>query len=68
MTRAKKVAAKITDQVDEWSKDLKVGNPALPPWAKGIVKETRIEYFWSELEGWFRWFRGEVVEEPMNCC
>lgn len=38
MARARKMAESITDEVDEGSKDLKVGRPELPPWSKSICK------------------------------
>lgn len=61
MTRARKMADQITDKQDEVSKDLKVGQPELPLWARTIGKGTKIEYFWNEEYGWCR---GEVIEEP----
>ena len=62
MAQARKLATQITDTINDASKDLKVGQPQLPPWAKGISKGTRIEYFWSEQDGWFP---GEVIENPI---
>lgn len=62
MARAKKLATQITDDVDESSKDLKVGQPQLPPWSRQIKKGTRIEYFWSEQDGWLG---GEVEDDPV---
>jgi len=63
MARAKKIASKITDEVDELDKNLKVGKPQLPPWALRITKGTKIEYFWNEEYGWCT---GEVIEEPVT--
>lgn len=62
MVQAKKITDKIVDKSDEDSKDLKVGTPSLPPWAKDIRKGTKIEYFWNETEGWCK---GIVSEEPV---
>lgn len=63
MAKAKKIASKITDKVDELDKDLKVGKPQLPKWALQITKGTRIEYFWNEE---FGWCKGEVIDEPVT--
>lgn len=62
MSRARKMANEITEETDEDSKDLKVGEPVLPPWAKTIRKGARLEYYWNEEWGWSE---GEVVEEPV---
>jgi predicted DNA-binding protein YlxM (UPF0122 family) len=63
MNQARKVADSITDELDEDDKDLKVGEPQLPPWIKGIKDGTRLEYFWSEEDGWC----GGVVDgEPIK--
>lgn len=63
MARARKVATQITDKTNEDDRDLKVGNPNLPPWAKTIKKGTRIEYYWNEE---FDWVAGEVTEDPVS--
>jgi hypothetical protein len=63
MARARKVATQITDKADKDDRDLKVGNPQLPPWAKNIGKGTRIEYYWN---GEFDWVAGEVIEDPVT--
>lgn len=62
MAQAKKITKEIVEQSDEDSKDLQVGTPGLPPWAKQIRKGTEIEYFWAELEGWCK---GKVIEDPV---
>ena len=62
MVAAKKITEEIVDQSDEDSKDLKVGTPSLPPWAKQIKKGTKLEYYWNED---FGWCKGEVAEDPM---
>ncbi len=62
MVAAKKITEEIVDQSDEDSKDLKVGTPSLPPWAKQIRKGTKLEYYWNEAEGWCK---GEVAEDPV---
>jgi Lon protease-like protein len=62
MTRARKMANEITEVTDEDSKDLKVGEPVMPPWAKSIQKGARLEYYWNEEWGWSE---GEVVEDPV---
>ena len=63
MATARKLATQITDKVDDSSRDLKVGQPQLPVWARSIVKGTRVEYFWNEDYGWVA---GEVIEDPMT--
>jgi hypothetical protein len=63
MAKAKKIASKITDNVDEMNKDLKVGKPQLPQWALKITKGNKVEYFWNEEYGWCR---GEVIDEPVT--
>jgi hypothetical protein len=63
MARARKMAEQITAATDEASKDLKIGQPQLPPWAKSIRKGTVVEYFWNEEYGWCR---GKVVEDPVR--
>jgi len=62
MVQAKKLTEEIVDKSDEGSKDLQVGAPSLPPWAKNIKKGLKIEYFWNEGEGWCK---GEVTETPV---
>jgi hypothetical protein len=62
MARARKMASQITEGIDNDDRDLKVGAPQLPPWAKSIVKGTKVEYFWSEKDGWFP---GVVIEVPV---
>lgn len=63
MAQARKLAATITDEADESEKDLRVGKPQLPQWAKQIKKGTKIEYFWNEEWGWCP---GEVTEDPVT--
>ena len=63
MKQARKIAATITAEGDESSKDLKVGPPTLPPWANQIRKGTRIEYYWNDE---WEWSPGEVVEDPVK--
>jgi hypothetical protein len=63
MRQARKVASKITDDVDELDKDLMVGTPKLPRWALQITKGTKIEYFWNEEYGWCS---GTVTEDPVT--
>ena len=63
MARARKMVSQITDKLDGDDKDLKVGQPQLPPWAKTIVKGTRLEYFWNEEYGWVA---GQVIEDPVT--
>ena len=62
MVQAKKITEEIVEQNDEGSKDLQVGTPTLPPWAKSIKKGTKLEYFWNEIEGWCK---GYVSEDPV---
>jgi hypothetical protein len=63
MARARKMAAQITDKVDDSNKDLQVGPPQLPQWARSIRKGNRLEYFWNEE---FGWVAGEVLEDPVT--
>lgn len=63
MARARKLASSITEEADESEKDLKVGKPMLPPWAKQIKKGTKIEYFWNEE---WEWCPGVVTEDPIT--
>mmetsp|Transcript_10432 Transcript_10432/g.15671 ORF Transcript_10432/g.15671 Transcript_10432/m.15671 type:complete len:418 (-) Transcript_10432:17-1270(-) len=51
MERAKKMAQQLTESSSD-EKELKVGHPAMPPWAKSINVGTRLEYFWNEDYGW----------------
>lgn len=51
MERAKKMAQQLTESSSD-EKELKVGHPAMPPWAKSINAGTRLEYFWNEDNGW----------------
>jgi Lon protease-like protein len=62
MVRARKMAAAITDSVDASAKDLKVGMPTLPLWAKQIKSGMRVEYFWNVETGWCS---GTVKGDPM---
>lgn len=62
LVQAKKITEDIVNKNDEDSKDLQVGSPTLPPWAKRIKKGTKIEYFWNVAEGWCN---GEVAEDPV---
>ncbi|CAJ1946417.1 unnamed protein product [Cylindrotheca closterium] len=61
MQQARKLASQITEKTDEDDKDLKVGLPTLPPWAKTIHKGSRVEYYWNEE---YDWVAGEVMQEP----
>ena len=63
MARARKLATQITDDADDDSRDLQIGAPTLPPWAKTIRKGSRVEYFWNEDYGWVA---GEVIEDPVT--
>jgi len=59
MQWAKKMVQQATAPEDE-GKNLKVGKPCMPPWLKSIGEGTRLEYFWSEEEGWCS---GRVLEK-----
>eukprot|EP00588_Corethron_pennatum_P010095 CAMPEP_0194272934 /NCGR_PEP_ID=MMETSP0169-20130528/6381_1 /TAXON_ID=218684 /ORGANISM="Corethron pennatum, Strain L29A3" /LENGTH=429 /DNA_ID=CAMNT_0039015729 /DNA_START=214 /DNA_END=1503 /DNA_ORIENTATION=- len=59
MEWAKKMVQQVTAPEDE-AKNLKVGKPCMPPWLKSIQEGTRLEYFWSEEEGWCS---GRVLEK-----
>ena len=63
MANARKVANQITGTLDEDERDLKVGQPQLPPWAKTIVKGTKVEYFWNEEYGWCS---AEIISDPVT--
>lgn len=55
LLRAKKFARELKEESskkDESVKDLKVGAPSLPPWAKSIQAGTKVEYYWNEDYGW----------------
>ena len=63
MRQARMLATQITDAKDDDVKDLKVGPPQLPPWARQIAKGTRLEYFWNEDWGWCP---GIVTADPVK--
>ena len=63
MSRARKMANSITSKQDESERDLKVGQPELPPWAKNIRKGMVVEYFWNEE---YEWCEGTVIEDPVQ--
>ena len=55
LERAMSMAQQIMDtSADEDKKQLKIGEPSLPPWAKQIKKGAKVEYYWSEEIGWCR--------------
>jgi hypothetical protein len=54
LARAKSVAQQIVDTTNVDKKQLKVGQPSLPPWANQIREGVKIEYYWNEQVGWFR--------------
>jgi hypothetical protein len=60
--RARNAANQITRSTDEQQRDLQVGAPSLPSWARDIRKGMKLEYFWNEEHGWCL---AEVVEEPL---
>jgi hypothetical protein len=60
--RARTLAASITDRTSEAAKDLRVGAPSLPPWARQLRRGVQVEYFWNEEHGWCR---GTVVDDPV---
>jgi hypothetical protein len=62
LMRARVAADQITRTTDDQQRDLRVGEPTLPPWARQIRKGTKVEYFWNEEYGWCL---AEVVEEPL---
>lgn len=62
--QARKVASEITDDNEnDDSRNLKVGEPQLPPWSRSITDGTRIEYYWNEEWGWCA---GVVVGQPQK--
>lgn len=54
LARAKSVAQQIADTTDVGKKQLKVGQPSLPPWANQIREGIMVEYYWNEEVGWYR--------------
>ena len=60
--QAKKLTQGIVDKSDDASKELKVGKPTIPEWAKRLSKGMKIEYYWSEQDGWLV---GTIVEAVM---
>jgi len=62
MGQARRLSAEIGDKVDKESKDLLVGDPTLPPWAKAIAKGTRVEYYWNDE---YEWCAGTVIADPV---
>ena len=42
---------------------MKVGEPTLPIWAKSMTKGARVEYYWSEQDGWCS---GTIAEDPIK--
>ena len=44
-------AQSLWESEDSW-KDLRVGTPKLPPWAKQIWKGIMVEYYWNEDKEW----------------
>jgi hypothetical protein len=62
LVQAKKLTEDIVEKSDEDSKNLKVGKPSLPPWAKSLTKGMKIEYYWSEQDGWLA---GTIVDSTM---
>ena len=54
---------KNLQEAEDEQKQLQVGTPRLPPWANQIKKGIRVEYFWSEAEGWCP---GTVCEDPVK--
>lgn len=62
LVQAKKLTEDITGQSDEDSKDLRVGKPPIPDWAKSFSEGMEIEYYWSEKDGWLS---GTITETTM---
>lgn len=58
-----KTDLKSLQEAEDSKKELKVGTPQLPQWAGQIQRGVRVEYFWSEIEGWCL---GTVCEEPVK--
>jgi hypothetical protein len=56
MERAKKMASEITgsEPQTDIQKDLQVGRPGLPAWAKQVQPGLKVEYYWNEEYGWCR--------------
>jgi hypothetical protein len=62
MARARRVANDVTRTTDDQQRELRVGGPTLPSWARQIRKGMQVEYFWNEEYGWCL---AEVVDEPL---
>jgi len=62
MAQVKKLTEEIVEKNDESSKDLKIGDPILPPWAKSIRKGVNVEYWWDEE---YEWCKGVVINDPV---
>jgi hypothetical protein len=58
-----KTDLKSLQEAENSKKELKVGTPQLPKWAGQISRGVRVEYFWSEEEGWCL---GTVCEDPVK--
>jgi len=52
----------IVEESTEVERDLMVGEPVLPPWAKRIRVGTQLEYYWNEE---YEWCSATVLEEPV---
>uniref|UniRef100_A0A7S2XLB9 Uncharacterized protein n=1 Tax=Attheya septentrionalis TaxID=420275 RepID=A0A7S2XLB9_9STRA len=64
LASAQKLAETIVEESsDPDEKELKVGTPEMPPWTKSIQIGMRVEYYWSEADGWCA---GAVAEKPMK--
>ena len=55
--------AERMQEAEDEQKKLQVGTPNLPAWADQIQKGIRVEYFWSDVEGWCL---GTVDEDPVR--
>ncbi len=58
-----KTDLKSLQEAEDSKKELKVGTPQLPQWAGQIQRGVRVEYFWSEIDGWCI---GTVCEDPVK--
>eukprot|EP00591_Stephanopyxis_turris_P013830 CAMPEP_0195539914 /NCGR_PEP_ID=MMETSP0794_2-20130614/50306_1 /TAXON_ID=515487 /ORGANISM="Stephanopyxis turris, Strain CCMP 815" /LENGTH=485 /DNA_ID=CAMNT_0040673973 /DNA_START=138 /DNA_END=1593 /DNA_ORIENTATION=- len=62
LERAKSMAAQLTEGGSQDERDLKLGTPPLPPWAFQMKAGDRLEYFWSEEDGWCKGIVRDVVK------
>jgi hypothetical protein len=63
MAKAQRVVDAVLASKSQLNRDLVVGDPELPAWARSIRKGMEVEYYWNEEWGWCR---GQVIEDPIT--